>query len=143
MVNVATFVVPVFEMFVHRCSGTFDHMACSAHEQTSAESDFCCLTNVCHKNGAHASRPAGLGKAAMRGGSRQSMRPGRHHDGFASIAHAAPAGASAQVHSAQVAPTHRKLVSTCTGSAQQVSWQHRQAYARRTQCNLQHDTVTH
>ena len=50
-----------------------------------------------HQGGGHASRTAGMGQAAMRGGSGQSMRPGRHHHGFASVAQAASAADSAQV----------------------------------------------
>ena len=50
--------------------------------------------------------PVGMGQAAMRAGSRQSicMRPGGQHHGLASIAQAAPAAACARMHPAQIAP---------------------------------------
>ena len=39
-----------------------------------------------HNSGGRASKPDGLGQAAMRDGSRQSMRAGRHHHDFAGLA---------------------------------------------------------
>ena len=52
-----------------------------------------------------AGMPVGLDQAKIRGGSRQSMRPARHHFGCSSITLAEPAAAGAQVQLVQIAPS--------------------------------------